>query len=421
MTRTGALFMDTKITELLNDFEPRLSSFLCDAIRYKSLRGQEQEYIRFLYETFSALDFPTVLMDIPENIVDDPDYAWKEAGLSYTGRPNILITVPGKGNGKSLTINTHTDVVPATPGDENAFSPIRKNSIIYGRGAVDTKGQVAAIYGLLTLLKTTGTRLQAPLQIHLVIEEEVGGNGTLHMVRSQQPTDGALVMEPSTLDILPAVRGSVWFELTCTGKAGHSGNIHETVNAIELAAEAMEVLKTYHAELLNRSKGNPLFKRFNNPMPLVFGELHAGNWPSVPAQQAVLRGFMGFMTNTTKQKVQQELKDCLAQADHLRLKEHCSITFSMINNDSYAIPVDHPLVTAMQQAVQTSGLSPVVRGMPAGCDAWMYNNLMKVPTIVFGPGDISVAHSDHEHIDMHDITRSVRILYHFLAQWNGFV
>jgi acetylornithine deacetylase/succinyl-diaminopimelate desuccinylase-like protein len=83
------------------------------------------------------------------------------------------------------------------------------------------------------------------------------------------------------------------------------------------------------------------------------------------------------------------------------------------------IPPEHPLVQTMTQACRGSDLEPEVTAMPASCDAWFYNNLVEIPTLVFGPGKFQTAHSNHEQIAVVEILKGAEVLIELMRMWRG--
>jgi acetylornithine deacetylase len=343
--------------------------FLTGLIRIPSTRGNEGPASRFVQAAIAGLVDSSRLVPIDDAILQDPDYAFPIPGLSYAHTPNVECVLRG-GGGKSILFNTHLDVVPASEGQDLAFVPQVEGGTIKGRGACDAKGQVATLYALAWLYKERGTRPPGDLLFHFVIEEENGGNGTLAMVRRGVEAAAAVVLEPSEMYVIPAVRGAA-------------------------------------------SRGLPLFDVYPDPMPLTFGQCMAGNWPaSVPAE-AVLKGLIGFLPNRDRHQVQAGLREALLTRGDDWLRQNFELSFPMLNNDGNSLPEDHPLVTGLLDAVRHNGETPRVRAMTAACDAWRYNNQAGIPTVVFGPGSLSVAHSKEEHIQLDDVLKAAEILYDF--------
>jgi acetylornithine deacetylase len=290
---------------------------------------------------------------------------------------------------------------------------------VYGRGACDDKGQIAVIYLLLATLKRLNLRPRGTVTVDIVVEEENGGNGTLFMTRRPVHADGAIVMEASEHKIFAAVRGAVWFEVICRGKPGHSGRASDVVSALKEAVKAMGVLEEYHDTLLAASRGyDPLFDFYENPMPVTFGMLHAGDWPATAPGAASLKGVFGFLPNTHVQTVQQGMMDAIRNSSHEYLREHFDIVFKMLNNEGNELPVDHPLVCELLNAARETGVRMEVSAMTAACDAWRYSQL-GIPVVVMGAGSLKYAHSNEEQIAIAEIKETAKTFLRFLDRWCG--
>ena len=196
---------------------------LCDLIRIPSVRGDEGQAMRLLHARMHAVVDERELVPVADAIQEDPDYSFRLPDITYADRPNLRVVRNGTGGGRSLIVNTHLDVVPASSGQDRPFDGRVEDGVVFGRGACDCKGQAAMFYLALAAIKEMGIELKGDLIGHLVIEEECGGNGTLAFARGDDRADAALVLEPSELKILPSIRGAVWFTVNVYGRAGHSG------------------------------------------------------------------------------------------------------------------------------------------------------------------------------------------------------
>ena len=156
--------------------------FLCGLIRFPSLPGQEADAVEFAARRFAEIA-EVERVPLSNALRDDEDYADPVPGLTYDGRFNLRVRRPGAGGGRSLLFNTHLDVVPPSQGQERPFEPLVENGLVRGRGACDAKGQAAALFTALKALKRLGATLGGDVLAHLVVEEEVGGNGTLALAR----------------------------------------------------------------------------------------------------------------------------------------------------------------------------------------------------------------------------------------------
>jgi len=391
---------------------------LSDLIGFPSTRDDEGPAVRYLQERLQELVDACELVPVADSIQEDPDYSFPLDDFTYADQPNLRVVRRGIGGGKSLIINTHIDVVPPSPGQEKPFAARLENGIVHGRGACDCKGQIATLYLALTALKEMGVQLKGDLIGHIVIEEECGGNGTLAFVRGADRADAAIVLEPSDLKILPSIRGAVWFATTCYGRAGHSGQAGRTVSALKEAIRAIEILEGYHDRLLAASKGHPLYDAFDNPMPITFGMMEAGDWPAMAPNWATFKGVLGFLPTRTKEQIMEEMQEALRVEGGDWLPGHFDMDF-IYRHDCSEVPVDHALVRTLEAACRNSGRDPEVAAMPASCDAWFYSNLIEVPAVVFGAGSLGVAHSAQEQIPVRDIVKGAEILARTVAAWCG--
>ena len=391
---------------------------LCDLIRIPSVRGNEGEAMRLLHARMAGVVDDRELVPVAETIQEDADYSFKLPDLSYADRPNLRVARKGSGGGRSLIVNTHLDVVPASSDQDRPFEGRVEDGIVFGRGACDCKGQAAMFYLALAALRDTEIQLKGDLIGHLVIEEECGGNGTLAFVRGDDRADAALVLEPSEMKILPSIRGAVWFTVNVYGRAGHSGQAGRTVSALKEAMRAIEILEGYHGRLLAESKGHPLYDAYENPMPITFGTLEAGDWPAMAPRKATFKGVLGFLPNRNKEEVMREMEGALKAEGGDWLPDHFDMDF-MYRHDCNEVPTDNPIVTTLQRACLESGQAAEVAAMPASCDAWFYSNLIGVPAVVIGAGTLGVAHSSREQIAVRDLAAGAEVLARAIVDWCG--
>ncbi len=408
------------ITSYLQSLKPEVTQVLSDLIAFPSTVGQEGPVAEYLHARMQQFCDECEFVPNDNSLRDDPDYSSPVKGLDYTDRPNVRVAQKGTGGGKSLLMNTHMDVVPPSSMQEKPFEPQLRDGVVFGRGACDAKGQIATMYFLMRALRDLRPDLRGDVIGHLVIEEEVGGNGTVTMVRKTGDTaDAAIVLEPSDFTLYPQIRGAVWFEATVTGQSGHSGKPGGTVSALLKAIKVIEVLTAYHDRCIAESRGKyPLFDQFENPAPLTIGQLEAGDWPAQAPQKCVFRGVLGILPDRSKEQVMAEMREAVANCGDEWLPDHFEIEFTY-RHDASVIAPDHPLVEALGRAVVASGREKRISAMTASCDAWMYNNQLHIPTCWFGPGTLGVAHSDQEQIALDDVLKGVEVLYRFVCEWCG--
>ena len=378
-----------------------VTQLLHDLLATPSESGYEAAAMELLEERLKLINVTCERLPISNAIKSHSGYSFPMEGIEYEGRWNLRATLPGTG-GKTIVFNSHMDVVPPSPNQEDAYKPrLDQNGNIFARGACDAKGQIV----LMALLLKAASELKTPqntLVFDFVVEEELGGNGTLALLEARELTADALVnLEPTDLRIMTSIRGAVWFDAVFAGIAGHVSNATGTVSALEKAMDAIARLKHYHAELLGRSRGNPLFDGIANPMPLTIGKLHAGNWPSMVPGKANLAGVLGFLPNEKKERVMADLKKILGDGARFPYR-----------HNAVELDTTHPLAVGMAEAAGFMGLSSGFHGMTASTDAIFYQE-RGIPSLAFGPGSIANAHSCKEHISIEDILLAAGVLYRF--------
>jgi acetylornithine deacetylase len=403
-----------KITDAVVSLCGETEKFLCELMRFPSTPGQERDAMEYVAQRFAELS-AVERIPLSNSLREDEDYADPIPGLDYEGRFNVRARVAGTG-GRSLVFNTHVDVVPPSQGQDRPFDPRVAEGVVRGRGACDAKGQVATLFTALLAMKQMGRKPRGDVIAHLVVEEEVGGNGTLAMARRGEKADACIVMEPTDLRIFSSVRGAVWFRVICTGKPGHSGRAGDTVSALKMAIQVIGILEKYHASLLAASRGFPLFDPFPNPMPITFGKLQAGDWPATAPARATVEGVLGLLPNKTRYQVMEEMRQAIIDGGDTWLKDHFQLEF-MYRHDSHVLATDHPLVTGLQTCCREGGAAGEVTAMTASCDSWFYNNQLQIPTVVFGPGSLGFAHSNEEQIRLEEIAKGAAILVRLMETW----
>ncbi len=393
-------------------------AWLMQMISYPSTQGNETECQAYIKSVFEDIGFPAEYREIPDELVDDPEYSHSEDEQPYAGRYNLVARRAGSGGGHSLIVQAHADVVPAADWLD-AYQPKFDGEYVIGRGAMDDKGQIAMILMALAALGDLGVKLSGDLEVQIVIEEEVGGNGALALIRQGCQADGVVVLEASNLDVFPANRGAIWFRAKTTGTPTHMGNRHEAENAIEKMMEAIKWMLVYEKELIAASAGYPLFERYEAPVQLCLGTICTEGWPSMVAGECVMEGGVGFLPNKKMADVKQELYEAVMRSDDQWLREHFELTFPRLHNDAYEIAPDHPLVTTVHQAACDCGIDSEVYGWNVSCDARLYARLANLPTVVYGASDISQAHSDGEKVLWQEVVEGAEGLTNAVINWCG--
>jgi len=409
------------------DFEDRLAPFLrgretwafetlCRLIAFPSTTGAEGKIQGFLFDLLAGSGFAARRVPIEETIVADPDYSPVPGHVSYRGRPNVLVSLPGNGGGPSAIVNTHTDVVPAPPG---MFEAIAGEGVVRGRGACDAKGQVVTLLLALLALRELRVELKGDVEAQFVIEEEAGGNGSLSAIRGGARADAAVVLEPTGLGVRSANRGAAWFTLNVSGRSVHMGRYAEGVSAFDETLGLLKILKDYETLLREASKGTPGFPDDPSPVVVNVGRVRAGDWPSTVPGECVVEGGIAFLPNRTAPRIEEEIRALLEAKATPWSREHARFELKGLRNEAFETPAGDPAVACFRAAAEDVLGPRPAEGWPASCDARLFYHRGGMPTVVFGAGELRHAHAPDERIVMRDILRAAEVLARFLARWCG--
>jgi acetylornithine deacetylase len=394
--------------------EQGMVDFLCDLIAVPSLVGDEtagQEYIAAQMER-CGLD-----VDLWELNFEELSQHWafsieeeRERGLGVAG-------VMGEdAGGRSLILNGHVDVVP--PGDEKLWHyPPWQGTIdegrVYGRGAADMKGGLCCALFAVKALRDAGVRLKGRLIVESVIGEEDGGVGTLAAVLRGYTADGAIVAEPTELIVAPVQAGAFNFRVTIPGKAAHGCVREEGVSPIEKFVPVHEALMALERER-NERLHDPLYARYRLPHALCIGNVRAGTWASSVAESMVFEGRYGISVDEDQDAARRSLEEAVAEAAKADpwLREFPPVV-EWWGGQFYPArtPVGHPLVQTIAGAFgDVTGADASLEGMTYGADMGLLVNVGHTPTVLFGPGDVRVAHRPDEYVPVRELEAAVRTL-----------
>jgi acetylornithine deacetylase len=346
-----------------------------------------------------------------------PDYSAEFERLDAVG----VMGRVGEGDPAAgvLVIDGHVDVVP--PGDPSGwrvtqpFSPCLRAGALYGRGACDTKGGLAAALHAIDAIGRAGVPIAGEVRLTSVVGEEDGGSGTLAAVLAGvfNGASGCVVLEPTELAVVPAVAGALSFRVRVPGLSAHGALREEGVSAIEKLPLVHAALRELERRR-NEREADPLFDWLKLPFAICAGRVAGGDWPSSEADWLVLDGRYGVAPGESLDAARDELEAAVAGAAALDpwLAAHPpTVEWWGGQYLPARTAVDAPIVRTLADAVDAARGEPAaLRGMPYGCDMGLITRLASVPTVVFGPGDIRDAHRPDEHVEVADLVACARAL-----------
>ncbi|MCY3774449.1 MAG: M20/M25/M40 family metallo-hydrolase, partial [Candidatus Aminicenantes bacterium] len=291
--------------------------FLADLVRCPTLLGQEAECQELIYRRLVDLGLETRKWEPdPDLLESHPDFVPVER--DYAGRPNVAgVLVPSGSGGRSLVLNGHVDVVPLGPlhwWSADPWGAEVRDGRMYGRGALDMKSGLVAALLAVAAVRESGARLRGPVRFESVIEEECTGNGMLASRLDSGPVDGAVLTEPTGLQVWIATLGVLWFEVCVRGRPAYVGDPGRQVNAVERAASVIHRLKPAVVEALNRHFRHPYYGHHPRPLGLNVGRIEGGDWPSNVALECRFNCRMSFPIDWPPERAQEFAEDQVRRA-----------------------------------------------------------------------------------------------------------
>lgn len=327
------------------------------------------------------------------------------------GRSNLLCSVGDRGRSSHLLLCGHTDTVPLNEDDPGVgFSGEIRDGGVLGRGAVDMKGALAAMAVALVALAQTKLLERGRVTLAAVIDEEMESLGAEHLIQSDFRADGAIIGEPTLNQICLGHKGLEWLEFEFRGRAAHGGTPEVGVNAIGGASRFVELVRT---QLV------PSFAKRADPLigtpTLNFGTIQGGDQPSTVAARCVLTADRRSVPGESFASICKELEDLLATVEEEMpgLKtEMGRVPGGMATMEHVALKtaVDDPVAKAAAAARRrVCGAVGEIGAFSAWTDGALLAEFGGIPSVVMGPGDLAVAHSPRESIEIDQVMEAARL------------
>lgn len=344
---------------------------------------------------------------------------------SFAGRPNVVGTLRGHAGGRSLILNAHIDTVE--PGDPDRWThpPFGAEVVdgqLYGRGACDMKAGLATHLVALATVRAAGYAPRGNVVIQSVIAEEDGGAGALAAVLRGYRADAAIITEPTGLALVPAQGGSLVFRLHVPGRSAHAAVRDEGVSAVEKFALLHRVLLDFEARR-NAAIDHPLYADIANKVPINIGTLQAGKWPSSVPEFLIAEGRAGLVPGEDLDAFRAELIaeiDRAADADPFLREHRPRVEWFSGQFAPAEIPVDSPLAELVLGAhLAVTGQAPPIDAATYGADMRHFLLFGDTPCLMYGAGDVRLAHYTDEHIPLEDVVTATKTIAVAIADWCG--
>jgi acetylornithine deacetylase len=352
--------------------------------------------------------------------------------LGFQGRPQLVARFSGTGGGKNLLLFGHIDVVPSAPLELWKTDPrcaVLADGKLYGRGACDMKGGVAAMIFAAEALARSGSRLRGDLSVVTGTDEESSGGGSIAAVAHGITADAIIVPEPSSFDVWTACRGSLNPTITVKGRAGHTEIAQPhwqeggAVNAIEKAMLIIDALRRLRDEWRHRpDHRHPLL----SPGDLVPSVISGGEWAATYPSSCRVTVSVTYLPGQADADgwgtiVENEIAQCVARAASADpwLRRHPPELQWGIDAPPIEMATEHPIVHLALGAAYDVGRKGRVAGLDAWYDGATFARSAGIPAIGFGPPSIQIAHTIDEWVRTDDLVACAQALAVTALRFSG--
>jgi acetylornithine deacetylase len=328
-----------------------------------------------------------------------------------TGQKASLLATIGPADRPGVVLSAHTDVVPATEPNWSSppFTASLRDGRLYGRGACDMKGFIAAILAQLPALQ--GNATETPVHLAFSYDEEVGCRGAPDLVTEVAGLKSkpvlCIVGEPTSLTVATAHKGKVAYRITVTGRTGHSALPHRAANAVLAGARIATLLGDLAVETAQSAKRDDAF---DPPYTTIHvGSLHGGTALNLVPDRAVLEyEIRNIPDNDIPSLLKRVEAGIAAEREILRrsASESDILVEGIAAYPQLATPPGHPAIATV---AALAGAPAETRTVSFGTEAGLYADA-GIPTVICGPGDMTRAHKANEWIGLDELTATDRML-----------
>lgn len=322
------------------------------------------------------------------------------------GRPNVVGVLDGRGKGRSLMLCGHVDTV-GVEGMDAPFDPRVRGGRLYGRGSQDMKAGVAAMIDAARVVADRGFP-RGRLVIAAVIDEEYASLGADALV-TRWSADGAVVTEPTDLQIAIGHKGFAWVDIETRGRAAHGSRPADGRDAIVRMGRVLQKLERLDRELQGR-RPHQILGTASLHASLIEGGRELSSYPDRCRLQMERRTIPGESGETAAGEV-------LAILDRLRSEDDgfeasARLTFA---RPPYELQADHPLPQRLAAALASVRPPTGLVGMSFWTDAAVLGTA-GIPSVLFGPGGEGL-HSTEEYVRLDEVAMCRDVLATLALDW----
>ncbi|MGJ8605215.1 MAG: ArgE/DapE family deacylase [Marivita sp.] len=400
-------------------------AFTQDLIRFPSMRGQEHDVQDFVFDALKERGYATTRLHMDQRAIEAHEGGGKFSA-EHSDAPIVIGTfTPSKTLGRSLILQSHTDVVPAGPHEMwrfDPFDPQIDGDWLYGRGGADMKAGHAAMIFAMDALRAAGLVPAARVEIQSVVEEESTGNGALMTYLARHTADAVLIPEPEEEMLVRANVGTLWFSVELRGTPVHVREMGAGANAIDAAYRVIQSLRTLEARWNNNRHKHKYFNDLSHPINLNIGKIEGGDWgSSVPAWcriQCRIAIYPGIKAADAANDIEAHLTE-FAKSDNYLSDIPPKITFNGFFAEGYVQPPGSEAEAVLDRAHRAATGAPLQSfTTPGYLDCRVYRLYNDIPSLCYGPISENI-HGFDERVSLQSLKRITTTMALFIADWCG--
>ena len=325
-----------------------------------------------------------------------------QVDATVPGHPNVIGHID-VGAQQSVLLEAHLDTVGADNMEIEPFSPRISAGKLYGRGACDTKGSLAAfLYATRSLVE----RKQKPKYNIVIVgtaDEEYRFTGAQRAIAQGLKADFGIAGEPTSLHIVHAHKGVTRWKIVTHGVAAHSAYPGRGENAIYTMGHILTRLEEYSHRLAEE----PAHSLLGTPT-LSVGVIEGGQAVNIVPDRCWIELDRRTLPGETREAVLQPVRQLLREVPRWDFEEpHLSVA-------GMEVPADAACIGTLSRAIAGVVGKLIIEAAQYTTDAGVYNSV-GIPTVVFGPGNISQAHTSAEYIELEQLLQATEIITRLLT------
>ena len=324
-------------------------------------------------------------------------------------RPNVLVTLPGRDRRRRIVLEAHMDTVSVSGMEIPPWEPEIRDGKMYGRGACDTKGPMAAMMMAITDLAREDFVPAVDVVFAAVIDEEYSYRGVAKLCEDFT-AEAAIVAEPTDLKAVTASKGLVRWKIETHGKAAHSAKPDLGTNAIEHMSKVVDALSADRRRLA--TKTHPLLGTATCNVGVIRGGVQVNLVPAFCEIEIDRRILPGETPDSVLAEYQQLMDQLAAKTPGMQI----TMQPPMLTDLPLETSPDTQAVQVLTQVLSDDGLAAQPIGVPFCSDASKFGAI-GIPSIIFGPGSIDQAHAAIEYISCKEVLMAERIYRRFIENF----